>query len=356
MIMLIVTVLNLFNTRSLNFPVWFWLPWSLYIIIYLIMDFSLLGLQLTFQYTLPILIGIVASGLSCKEEDLHWLFRWFMILTGLIYAFFLYANVFGSGYTPGMSTMPMLFSISISLLAALFFITRREKYIFYLILLFIAPVVELTRTGIIATAAVFILHFANESLKNKILFGALGVSAFLIVFHSQPFQEKTFYSGQGTLSDMTSNYYDNPDIRSSGRISWKNALEPGLKAEPVWGNGPRADYAYLTKITKNRGGEAHNDYLSVRFNYGYVGLALLMFGFIASFISLFILSKRYKDNWYLWLISTSSLTLFFAFLMFMYTDNILKYTIYFPNYFFAIIGIVYSLRRDEDLSSDTALQ
>ena len=42
--------------------------------------------------------------------------------------------------------------------------------------------------------------------------------------------------------------------------------------------------------------------------------------------------------------------------MFMYTDNILKYTIYFPNYFFAMIGIVYSLKRDEDLGSDTALQ
>ena len=59
-------------------------------------------------------------------------------------------------------------------------------------------------------------------------------------------------------------------------VSWKKALEPGLKAKPVWGNGPRADNAYLTRITKTRGGEAHNDYLSVRFNYGYVGLALLL--------------------------------------------------------------------------------
>jgi hypothetical protein len=27
----------------------------------------------------------------------------------------------------------------------------------------------------------------------------------------------------------------------------------------------------------------------------------------------------------------------------MYSDNILKYTIYFPNYFFALIGILYSM-------------
>jgi hypothetical protein len=50
------------------------------------------------------------------------------------------------------------------------------------------------------------------------------------------------------------------------------------------------------------------------------------------------------------LISTSTLSLFICFSMFMYTDNILKYTIFFPNYFFALIGITYSLRKDEDLS------
>jgi len=105
-----------------------------------------------------------------------------------------------------------------------------------------------------------------------------------------------------------------------------------------------------------RGGEAHNDYLSVRFNYGYVGLALLMFGFAGSFISLYKVARKHRENWYIWLISTSALTLYFAFVMFMYTDNILKYTIYFPNYFFAMIGIIYSLKRDEDLSSNTSLQ
>jgi O-antigen ligase len=133
-------------------------------------------------------------------------------------------------------------------------------------------------------------------------------------------------------------------------------LDPGLKAAPLWGNGPRADNAYLTKITRMRGGEAHNDYLSVRFNYGYVGLSLLLIGFAGSFVSLYKISRKYIDSWYIWLISTSALSLYIAFLMFMYTDNILKYTIFFPNYFFAMIGIVYSLRKNEDIGCDTSLQ
>jgi len=35
----------------------------------------------------------------------------------------------------------------------------------------------------------------------------------------------------------------------------------------------------------------------------------------------------------------------------MYTDNILKYTIFFPNYFFALIGIIFSIKKNEDYSS-----
>jgi hypothetical protein len=356
MIMLLVTMISLFWIRRVSFPVVFWLPWVLYMAIYLIFDFSFLGLQLSLQYILPLLIGIVASGFIYKEEDFKWIFKWFMWLISLVYALFVISNLFGSGYPIGMSSMPMLFSIAISLFTAQFFITREKKYLIYIGILFLAPVVDLTRTGIAATAAVFILHFANRLLKTKVIFGVIGISALLLVFSSKGFQEATFYGGEGKLSDVTLNYYDNPVIRSSGRISWKKALEPGLKAKPVWGNGPRADNAYLTRITKTRGGEAHNDYLSVRFNYGYVGLFLLLFGFAGTFLSLYRISRRYHEKYLVWLISTSALTLFIAFLMFMYTDNILKYTIYFPNYFFAMIGIVYSLKRDEDLGGYTSLQ
>jgi len=354
--MLLVTLLSFFTQKGIGFPIWFWMPWIIYIIVYLIIDFSFLGLQLTLQYTLPILIGVVASGIKYAEDDLLWIFKWFMRLILLVYSLFLYANIFGNGYTPGMASMPMLFSISISLLTGLYFTTKKNIYLILIILLIIAPVIEVTRMGIAATSAVFILHFANKNLSSKILFGSIGFFVFLIVFNSKSFQEKTFYGGHGTLSELTIDYYDNKNIRSSGRISYKHVLDPGLKAEPVWGNGPRADNQYLVKITKMRAGESHNDYLSVRFNYGYVGLSLLLFGFITTFVALYKVSSNSIDNSLFWIISTSALTLFIPFLMFMLTDNILKYTVYFPNYFFALIGITYSIKRDEDLSNYSVVQ
>lgn len=353
--MLLVTVINLVQTRSIPFPYIFWLPWVLYLAVYIVIDYSFIGLQLTLQYTLPILIGLVASGFSYSADDLEWLFSWFMRLCISVYALFIIGIFIRSGHGPALAATAMLFTVAVSLITAFWFITKEKKYLLYIGILFLVPVLEITRMGIAATAAVVIFHFANHNLRNKLVFGTLGALVTLMVFNSTKFQEKTFSSGQGELSDLSFNYYENPNIRSSGRKSWMKALQPGLDAAPRWGNGPRADNSYLVKISGRKSGEAHNDYLSVRFNYGYAGLSLLLFGFLTTFVSLYMISRKYIENDYIWLISTSTLTLFISFMMFMYTDNILKYTIYFPNYFFTLIGIVYSLRRDEDLSSDTTL-
>ena len=110
------------------------------------------------------------------------------------------------------------------------------------------------------------------------------------------------------------------------------------------GNGPRADAPVLGAVIGKEVGEAHNDYLSVRYNYGWVGLSFLLIGIGITFFILFKMSRTLKDPVFQFL-SLSTLTLFIGFLMFMYSDNILKYTIWFPNYFFALIGICFSMYK-----------
>jgi hypothetical protein len=350
-IMLMVAIFNIFFTRKISFPLKFWLPWVLYLIGYLIFDFSFLGLQLTLQYLLPLIIGIVASGFIYSEEELEWLFRWFARLCLVILLMFIYGYLFRGGFTPASSSTPMLLTVTLSFLIGLFFYTRNKWMLVLAFILFSVPVIDNTRMGVAAMAAIFIFHFANNNVIQKVLLGSLGILVFIMVFNSKRFQEKTFISGYGTITELTFNYYDNPNIRITGRISWKKALDQGLENAPVWGNGPRSDYKEIVAITGLKTGEAHNDYMSVRFNYGYVGLCLLLAGFLLTFISLYRISMRAGDQNYLWLITVSLLSIFISFLMFMYTDNILKYTIYFPNYFFALTGIVYSIKKDEDLSS-----
>ena len=65
--------------------------------------------------------------------------------------------------------------------------------------------------GIAAIAAVFIFHFANRSLKGKLLFGVLGILAFIMVFNSKAIPGKDILWGSWHMSDLTLNYYDNPD-------------------------------------------------------------------------------------------------------------------------------------------------
>lgn len=344
MMMLLVTIVNLIKTRNNSFPLWAWLPWMIYLFAYLVIDFSLLGLQLTMQYLLPLLIGIVASGFNYSEEELGWLFKWFFRLCGSVILLFAFGYFFRGGYTPATAATPMLLSIAASLLAGMYYLTKTKKYLIYFGLLFLVPVIEVTRMGIATFLAIFILHFANRRISGKILYGFVGLALVLVVFNTKGFQEKTFYGGQGKLSDLSFNYYNNQTINSNGRSLWQSALDPGLKAAPIWGNGPRADNAQLKIISEMSSGEAHNDYLSVRYNYGYVGLGLLLFGFAASFLALWRTLKHLPDTWSD-LLGTSTLTLFISFLMFMYSDNILKYTIFFPNFFFAMVGISFKLKN-----------
>lgn len=343
MVMLLVTLVQLLNTRSINFPVWAWLPWMVYITGYIALDFSFLGLQLTTQYILPLLIGIVASGFTYSEAQIRWLFRWFTRLCVTVMVMFALGHLF-RGYSPAAAATPMLLSVAASLVAGIYYLAKDIKYLVYFGLLFLVPFIDVTRMGIAAFLAIFILHFANRKIGGKLLYGLLGLVVVVIIFNTKGFQEKTFYGGQGHISDLSMNYYENETMNSSGRRSWQIALEPGLKAAPILGNGPRSDNEQLRVITGLNAGEAHNDYLSVRYNYGYVGLALLLFGFGLTFISIFF-RLRNENNILNVLLGTSVLTLFISFLMFMYSDNILKYTIYFPDFFFAMIGIFYSINK-----------
>lgn len=342
-VMLAVTLYLLATLRRITFPVWTWLPWAAYLMVYVVYDFSFLGLQLTLQYLLPILVGATASGLTYSPEKLKWMFKWFSRLcAGVIVLSFFYLST--RGFVPASAATPMMLSVAVSLVVGLYFLTREIRYLIFFGLLFLEPVIDVTRMAIASFLAIFVLHFANNRIGGKLIYGLVGLLLVVAVFNTQGFQEKTFGERKGKLSDLSVNYYDNENINTNGRSSWRMALEPGLKARPTWGNGPRADNVKLKEITGLDAGEAHDDYLAVRYNYGNAGLGLLLFGFCSSFLVLYRVMKQMPNVWG-HLVATSALTLYFSFLMFMYSDNILKYTIYFPNLFFAMMGIVYSIRN-----------
>lgn len=344
-LMLCLALFHVPAVGRIRFPLWYWLPWTVYAIGYILYDYSFLGLQLTCQYLLPVLIGVVAASFTYSDELLLWIFKWFLRLCLFVFGIFaVYQAVWG--YNPAMAATPMFLSVPAALVSAKYFTRPKQKYLLAYGLFFLVPFVSMTRMGIAVFVAIFALHFANRRIKTKIWGGLVAAMLVVIVFNSSGFQEKTFYSGYGDIGDIQINYYESKALNTSGRTTWKRALEPGIEASPIWGNGPRADNKVLSVITGRRGGEAHNDYLSVVYNYGYFGLILLLGAFFATGFRLWRMARKEKNR-LRYLIVTSAATLFIGFMMFMYTDNILKYTIYFPNWFFAMIGIAFARHRNE---------
>jgi O-antigen ligase len=345
-LMLICTLFQFQAIGTLRFPWKFWMPWAVYMAGYLIYDYSFLGLQLTCQYLLPVMIGLVASSFTYDQNSFQWIFRRFFWLCLVIFVLFVLWQLF-RGFTPAAAATPMLLSVMVSIVTALYYIYRKTMFLLAYGILLLVPLISLTRMGIAVFIAVFALHVANRRIKTKILGGLISSVLVILVFNSSAFQEKTFYSGSGKLSDIELNYYESQELDTSGRSFYYKVLKSGLEKFPVFGNGPRADNEVLTIITGMRAGEAHNDYLSVMYNYGFVGLALLLGGFGMTFLRLRSLLK--KETQYLrYVLITSTMTLFGAFAMFMYTDNILKYTIYFPNWFFAMAGMAFAEYRNKE--------
>jgi hypothetical protein len=344
MIMLVVTLICMLSAKKFTFPIAYWVPWSMYLTTYIIIQFSFLGFQLTLQYLLPLMIGLVASSFNYDIDKLKLIFKWLTIVSGIILGMYVWGFTFREGDIPAIATSPMFLSILASILAGMFYTVKKKRYLVYFIVLFLVPFLSVTRMGIVVFISLIVFHFANKNLKSKIIGIVIGSMLVILVFNNESFQQKTFITGEGDYSDLSLNYYENQKIKTSGRNTLKLALESGLEGSPIWGNGPRSELKVLLQGTGNQIMESHNDFLAVRYNYGYIGLSFFLLGMITTFILCRKNAKRTK-NITKWILESSTLTLFIGFFLFMYSDNILKYTIFFPNLFFAMLGIIFSLNK-----------
>jgi hypothetical protein len=338
------------NKGKLTFPLRYWFPWLLYLGISLLFDFSFFGLQLTLQYILPIIVGLVASSFTYDKEKLNWLYKRMFQLCIFVVFLFVFGMLFFNGFTPYAALTPMLLSVMAAISIGVFFLSGKLRFLGVYAVLFIIPFVDVTRMAILCFLVILILHFANRNLLSKVAFAVGGVLLALFVFNSEQFQKKTFFEGKGELSDLkvNLNYYEsNSTFNTSGRTKFYLAFEPGLKASPLFGNGPRADLFVLEKLVVGTDiKEAHNDYLGLRYNYGNVGLALFLFGFVGNFLSLYGRFLKEK-NLYRVLLQSSAMILSVTFLIAMYTENLLKSTILFTDLYFALIGMSYAKYEDQ---------
>jgi hypothetical protein len=352
-IFLVSLVRIIVHFQSITLPGWLWLPWIAYISGQWIQDQSFLGLQSTLQYMVFPIVGMAASTYSYSDATMQELQRWFRWYTIVVVIAMFLALANFSDFSKGVGNV-MTLSVLGAILLSDYWIYGNRKMLVGFALMTLIPVIAVTRMSIAMMLAIATLHFANKSLTARLLVAIVVCCAGLSVFYSSSFQKKTFYSGQGDLSSFT---LSNEDVNSSGRTRMWSLAERDMKEHPWTGAGSRADLKMLLKY-RYKLKELHNDFIAVRYNSGWIGLICLLFGFIGQFIHLYRL-RHHIDDAFTALIYYAALTVFIAWAGFMYSDNALKYSPFFGNLHFCLIGIVYSrLYKEpslEDLAADPFL-
>lgn len=354
------SVVYLFILKRITFPVWIWIPWMAFLVIYLAFDFSFLGLQLTLQYIVAILVGFISSGLKYNGFIIRKISRWLLYLVSAMCVNLLYFYIitFDLEDMSFGAAQVMTQNVAAVIVLSVYFVTRKRRMLYLFAALALFPIIQVTRMGLVMMFAIAPLHFANRKIRNKIIMGGLVLIGGIAVFYSDAFQKKMFFSGKGELTEIIG-FEKNDNFDSSGRTPMHKSIKNEIDKKPILGYGPRADLYYL-KHLELQITEVHNDYLSVRYNYGLVGLVILLFTLAGQFIHLYFSSKKNKVVIFR-IVIYSALTLFIPLLGFMYSDNVLKYAIYFGNFHFALMGISYAIlnqrkRRHANISSHTPIQ
>ena len=348
----------LLHQRRISFPLWLWLPWFLWVLIYLPFANADNVLQRSVMLLTPLAVGAGFSTLQVDAlliEKFHlWLNRFFLIFiatagisTGLLSTGKL-NDV--SGFAAGAITASLL---------AVWYAARYaggdRRALIYWIVLAMVPVLATTRTGMVAVALTLPLTLAPLPMKKRVIAVALLMVAGLLVFQSERVQAKMFFSGQGTLSDAVSGVVDlfsgekaeSGDFATSGRKSMNDFLVARLDQAYWFGHGANTTEAISLAIAGVT--HPHNDWLRVRYEYGLLGMLLFALTLLAQMRHTLRRFSRLRS-------SDAAIFLyvgagaFIPMALFMSSDNVMLYAAWFGNLQFAMLGLGYgglrSMKRD----------
>ncbi len=339
MVPLVVALFDLsFIPGRPRLPLRLWMPWLVLLLVYVLLADTENAFQRTVMMATPIVVGLAVSKHVAAPKRLQVFGRASVILTLAFLAGVAAKSGISFRRLPSPSALApnvMTGALLASLFAARYALGSRRSLVLWGVLAF-APVIALTRTGIVATALTLPLTLAPLSWKRRIAFSGLLLMVGLAVFQSARVQRKMFSSGEGTLADLT---LDNPDLRLSGRRQMWEYLEAQVRNRPWFGHGANASERVAVALS-HRETHPHNDWLRLRYDYGNFGAAVFAACMLAQLLHLW-RRARHADP-HRKVLAYAGASSFIAFSLFMLTDNIILYAAFFGNLQFTIIGLAYS--------------
>ncbi len=331
------------SLKTVAFPWTIWLPWLVLLLMYLVVSPYDNALQRTAIMVSPIFVGMAVSTDNVRNKMLN---TFFDLSKKAICIFFLFVcfstGMIFTGTLPditGMAAQAITGALLAALVAAQSVCEGQKRLMGYWVGLSLIPVVALTRTAIVATALTLPLTLAPLALVKRLLvIGVIGVLC-LGMFYTERVQKKMFHSGKGEIEDVR---ISNDDFKMSGRSTMWDAMRIQIDRSPWLGYGANASEAFVTALT---GGitHPHNDWLRLRFDYGYLGTFVYGLSMLAQ---LYHAWRKARDaQGATRILFYAGASAFIPAAMFMYTDNIILYAAFFGNLQFTILGLAYASIR-----------
>lgn len=338
-------LLILYHKERLVFPFKVWLPWFAYVFLSIAWGgiHGRHNVQDPLQMITPLVVGIVASfSIRNKHQvtQLIWGFAACLMFIGAVFVFFQYGpgapyqkGDFGYNYRPAAMTVCLLGCL---------FVARMLSSPFRSLLGWSACLAIATFSG--SRMAMFILLIIPFALpvyrrtSTRILVLAVMCALAVSVFYSPIFQARSFGPEGGGLRDLFTGNFNTAGRFEGWPLIWEEA-----KRHMIFGAGAGESVWCVSKIWPGTI-QPHNDYLRILFEYGIIGLVLLLGAVLSQIYSLRRMARLHAApvGW----LSTAGYLGFFAMLILFITDNAIVYGIYFLHPLFAIVGAAYGLQAN----------
>jgi O-antigen ligase len=325
--------------RPIPFSWRLWCPWYGYVLLSIIWggihwrD----NLQDPAQMITPLIVGMVASYAIETKAQLESLMRGFihcLLFVGAVFAFFWYGpgvpyQDYGRGYSVRTSAMTVAF-------IGCLFVARVRKNALRSSLGWAACLAITFLSGSrMATFVLLLLWFVTplyRRFRSRLLVSGVMCTVGLALFYSPIFQQRFFPADEhGSLQQVMEGNFS-----GSGRFEeiWPAVWE-GAQNHIVFGAGAGEVDRFVEKAQLSATSPL-NDYLRVVFEYGVVGLMVLIFTVLGQ---MHVLHKlmRTEDPAVKWALTAAFLG-FFTLLVFACTENALIYGVYFMHPLFAVTG------------------
>jgi len=333
--------LALCRKGPITFPVLAWLPWLVWIAIRC--DFGDFG---TAQRTIMLLaapfVGMAASAVIVRREDLAWLLGAFRIIVPVSAVLFLafQLRLLPTGIWVGGAAGIMTLCLAGSYCAPYVY-EGRLKYVLMWLCCVAVCAFSGGRMATATSISTLPLSPARKPLSSRVFLSVVAAALALVVFSLPHMEEKMSRSGTATPMEIM----ENPDdLYDSGRSGMWEAYWDEAWKTPVFGAGGNASNYFGASIAG--WAHPHNEYLRVFFDYGILGLLLLgaPMGYTLIYTHRAIRAASDRVLRDAWTVSCGGLI---SMLLLAITDNVILYVAFFGCLLFGILGAAHGVEATE---------